>query len=115
MQEELDWDVYRRYGLFVADEAAADLTADPVSVPELGLGERAFEIVLARRAAAGEIETQWFKRHHSTPIHRDTGALAAGYRAVVARRIEAIGRRRDIALIERPEMQAALAVRAVGQ
>ena len=34
-QEELDWDIYRRYGLFVATEAAG-LVADPMSVPELG-------------------------------------------------------------------------------
>ncbi|HZR52089.1 MAG TPA: BREX-2 system adenine-specific DNA-methyltransferase PglX [Streptosporangiaceae bacterium] len=101
-QEELDWDVYRRYGLLVAAEAAG-LMADPVSVPELKLGERAFEIVLARRMAAGEIETQWFKRHRSTPITEIPAHWPEAYEAVVARRIEAIGSRRDIALIERPE------------
>ena len=67
LQEELDWDVYRRYGLFDETEAA-ELIAKPESVPELRLGERAFETVLARRMKAGEVETQWFARHGSTPI-----------------------------------------------
>ena len=101
-QEELDWDVYRRYGLFVAAEAAG-LAGAPVSVPELRLGERAFEIVLARRAAAGEIETQWFKRHRSTPITEVPANWPESYRAVIAKRIEAIENQRDIGLIERPE------------
>ena len=64
LQEELDWDVYRRYGL-LDDTEAAELIAKPESVPELKLGERAFEIVLARRMKAGEVETQWFVRHGS--------------------------------------------------
>lgn len=41
-QEELDWECYRIYGLI--DE---DLTY-PGKLPEVRLGERAFEIVLAR-------------------------------------------------------------------
>jgi len=32
------------------------------------MGERAFEIVLARALAAGEAESKWFERHGSTPI-----------------------------------------------
>ena len=102
VQEELDWDVYRRYGL-LDDAEVAGLIADPVSVPELKLGERAFEIVLARRMAAGEIETQWFERHRSTPITEIPAHWPEPYKAVVAERIEAIENRRDIALIERPE------------
>ncbi len=43
LQEELDWQVYSLYGLL--DD---DLTPRR-SVPELRLGERAFEIVLAAR------------------------------------------------------------------
>ena len=102
LQEELDWDVYRRYGLL--DEAeAATLIADPAIVPELKLGERAFEIVLAQRMADGEIETQWFERHRSTPITEIPAHWPDAYKAVVAKRIEAIENRRDIALIERPE------------
>ena len=43
VQEELDWEVYRLYGLI--DE---DLTYSGDDLPGLALGERAFEIALAR-------------------------------------------------------------------
>ncbi len=101
-QEELDWDVYRRYGLLSHTETTA-LIANSVSVPELMLGERAFEIVLARRMADGAVETQWFKRHRSTPITEIPAHWPKPYKAVVAKRIEIIESRRDIALIERTE------------
>jgi hypothetical protein len=102
LQEELDWDVYHRYGL-LSDAEATGLVAEPGSVPELRLGERSFEIVLARRMARGEVETQWFARHGSTPITEIPEHWPSAYREVVERRIEVIEQRRDIALIERPE------------
>ncbi|MGH3275961.1 MAG: BREX-2 system adenine-specific DNA-methyltransferase PglX [Streptosporangiaceae bacterium] len=102
LQEELDWEVYRLYGL-LTDYEASELQAEPDSAPELKLGERAFEIVLARRMAAAEIETQWFARHGSTPITEVPVHWPDKYRRVVERRIDIIGKRRDIALIERPE------------
>jgi hypothetical protein len=102
LQEELDWEVYRLYGLLSEDEAAG-LQADPESIPGLELGERAFEIVLARRMATGEVETQWFTRHGSTPITEIPSHWPREYRDIVQRRIDVIGRRRDIGLIERPE------------
>ena len=102
IQEELDWDVYRRYGV-ISDEEAAGLIAKPGIVPEINLGERAFEIVLARRIERGESETQWLTRHRSTPITEIPAHWAEEYRQVVARRIEVIERDRNIGLIERPE------------
>ena len=102
LQEELDWDVYHRYGL-LTDEQAADLVAAPASVPNLKLGQRAFEIVLARRVARGELETQWFARHRSTPITEIPQEWPEEYRRVVERRIEVIESNRNIGLIERPE------------
>lgn len=98
LQEELDWQVYHQYAL-LPDE----LTAPADSVPELRLGERAFEIVLARRMAAGKADTQWFARHGSTPITELPGHWPAEYRAVVEKRIKVIGQNRYLALIERPE------------
>ncbi|QGN48435.1 BREX-2 system adenine-specific DNA-methyltransferase PglX [Micromonospora sp. WMMC415] len=98
LQEELDWQVYSLYGLL--DE---ELTAPAGSVPELTLGERAFEIVLARKMAAGEAETQWFARHGSTPITELPAHWSDEYRAVVERRIAVIEGNRNIGLIERPE------------
>jgi hypothetical protein len=102
VQEELDWDIYHRYGLITGDEAG-ELVAKPLSVPDIGLGERAFEIVMARRMRAGELETQWFARHRSVPVTEIPAGWPGEYRAVVAKRIEFIERNRNIALIERPE------------
>lgn len=92
LQEELDWEVYRLYGLI--DE---DLTcANP---PEIALGERAFEIVLHTSGA----QTEWFNRHGSKPIDRPQPHWPAEYRTLVERRIAVIGSNRHIGLIERPE------------
>jgi hypothetical protein len=102
LQEELDWNVYWQYGLLDGTEAP-ELMAKPESIPELKLGDRAFEIALARRLKSGEQETQWFARHGSTPITEIPAHWPQDYRDVVAKRIETIERRRDIALIERPE------------
>jgi len=98
LQEELDWEVYTLYGLL-----KDDLTALTGAVPELALGERAFEIVLARKVAAGEAETQWFDRHGSKPVTELPAHWSAEYRAVVKRRIDVIESNRNIGLIERPE------------
>ncbi|WP_207947171.1 BREX-2 system adenine-specific DNA-methyltransferase PglX [Actinomadura sp. 7K507] len=103
LQEELDWEVYQLYGL-LTEEEAADLVADPGSVPGVKLGERAFEIMLARKVSAGEAETQWFARHGSTPITKVPEHWPESYRRVVEKRIETIERRpQTIGLIERPE------------
>ena len=102
LQEELDWDVYHRYGL-ITDEEAADLVAAPGSVPDIRLGERAFEFLLAERLDGAEGEKQWFERHHSTPVYEIPAHWPDEYKAVVAKRIEFIERNRNIGLIERPE------------
>jgi hypothetical protein len=96
MQEELDWRCYRLYGLHEDPPEHPD-------PPPLRLGERAFEIVMARRIAAGEPETAWFERHRSTPITDPPVHWPADYRAVVERRIALIGSDPTIGLIERPE------------
>ncbi|MFI1257503.1 BREX-2 system adenine-specific DNA-methyltransferase PglX [Streptomyces netropsis] len=105
LQEELDWEVYHSYGL-LTDIEKARLTApfpEPTSTPEVKLGERAFEIVLARKQAAGEIETAWFDRHRSTPVTEIPTHWPEWYQDIVQARIDTIASRRDIALIERPE------------
>ena len=71
--------------------------------PPLTLGERAFEIVMARRIAAGELETTWFTRHGSTPITELPAHWPADYRTLVERRIELIHGDRFIGLLEKPE------------
>jgi hypothetical protein len=59
--------------------------------------------VLARKVARGDVETQWFARHRSTPVTEIPEEWPQEYRDVVARRIEMIERDRNIGLIERPE------------
>jgi hypothetical protein len=64
-------------------------------------GERAFEIVMARKTAGGE--TKWFERHGSTPMTEIPAHWSQEYRELVERRIATIESNRDIALIEQPE------------
>lgn len=97
LQDELDWWSYRAYGLLDDDLTFA---SEP---PGIALGERAFEIVLARRIAAGEVETKWFERHGSTPITELPAHWPADYRALVERRTALIESHPWIGLLERPE------------
>lgn len=98
VQEELDWECYRLYGL--VDD---DLTLPSDRVPDLHKGERAFEVVLARQVASGGVTTTWFERHGSTPITELPSHWPEEYRALVERRIACIEGDRSIGLLERPE------------
>lgn len=66
-------------------------------------GQRAFEIALARRIEAGDTESDWFRRHDSTPITELPGNWPDEYRQVVERRPELIESDRFVDLLERPE------------
>jgi hypothetical protein len=96
-QEELDWQVLAAYDL-VPSDLFLGLDAPPIE-----LGQRAFEIVLARQVEAGETETTWFDRHGSKPITEVPTEWPAAYRDAVLRRIELIESDPDVGLIERPE------------
>ncbi|MGW1267505.1 BREX-2 system adenine-specific DNA-methyltransferase PglX [Streptomyces sp. NPDC002491] len=98
LQEELDWQVYSLYALH-----SEDLRAPEDSVPELALGERAFEIILARKVERDEVRTEWFERHGSVPIAKIPAHWPAPYREVVQKRIDAIESNRAIGMVERPE------------
>ncbi|NUV53543.1 BREX-2 system adenine-specific DNA-methyltransferase PglX [Streptomyces coelicolor] len=102
LQEDLDWQVYSLYGLHSEDLRVSADPEDP-NIPEVVPGERAFEIVLARRVAAGEASDEWFKRHNSTPITEIPTHWPASYREVVQKRIDAIESNRAINMVERPE------------
>lgn len=105
-QEELDWQIYEAFGLVETDDGvsvpegeAMDLVYDL----ELELGQRAFEIVLARKMAAGEVQTTWFERHRSTPITELPRHWPNRYRELVEKRIRRIETDSNIRLIEQPE------------
>lgn len=99
LQEELDWQVYSLYNLHPDDLR----TPNEADIPELALGERAFEIVLARKVAKGEASGEWFKRHGSTPITEIPAHWPEPYKRIVQKRIDAIESSRAIGMIERPE------------
>ncbi|MDV9186681.1 BREX-2 system adenine-specific DNA-methyltransferase PglX [Streptomyces sp. SR27] len=106
VQEELDWKVYGLYGLLGDAEVARTVTPlrDGVAPPEVRLGERAFEIVIAERVETDEAVEQWFKRHGSTPVTEIPAHWPDWYRDIVQARIDLINRQpKGIGLIERPE------------
>ncbi|TIL48219.1 BREX-2 system adenine-specific DNA-methyltransferase PglX [Mesorhizobium sp.] len=96
LQEELDWRCYQLYGLL------EDAPQYP-NPPPLHLGQRAFEIAMARRMAVGDLQTTWFERHRSIAITELPSHWSGDYRAVVERRIALIESDSAIGLIERPE------------
>ncbi|AGA26318.1 BREX-2 system adenine-specific DNA-methyltransferase PglX [Singulisphaera acidiphila] len=98
LQEELDWECYRLYDLL-----SDDLRYIGNDLPEIRLGERAFEIIMARRMAEGKLQTTWFVRHGSTPITEIPAHWPTAYRTLVERRIRVIDTIKEIELIERPE------------
>ena len=83
LQEELDWWCYGAYGI---TDAELRYQGKPFFVE---LGQRAFEIVMARKIAAGEVQTTWFERHGSTPITELPADWPEDYKRTVGRRIEA--------------------------
>jgi hypothetical protein len=100
LQEELDWRCYRLYGL------SPDAPEHP-NPPAIKLGERAFEIVMARQMAEGELETAWFERHGSTPITEIPAHWPADYREIVERRIALIEANPHIGLSNAPSTSVA--------
>ncbi len=110
-QEELDWQIYESFGLVEAASvhglAGVSLldgeSIDLIPPDGIDFGERAFEIVLARRMAAGEAQSTWFERHGSTPITEIPPHWPAAYRELVERRIHRIADDSNIRLIEQPE------------
>jgi hypothetical protein len=97
-QEELDWAVYRRFGL-------SDVGTYSEESPPVQLGTRAFEIVLAREQAKGELTTSWFGRHGSSPATDPPPEWPTAYRSLVEKRMAAIASDAVIGLLERPEFK----------
>lgn len=94
-QEELDWLCYRLYGVIEDSLTAQDEVG-------LQLGQRAFELDLARKLAEGQATT-WFERHRSTPICEPPAHWPSSYRQLVEKRLAAIEHNPSLRLIEQPE------------
>lgn len=99
LQEELDWLIYRAYGILTEAETPLHCAG----IVPLVLGERAFEINLARNVASEEAETSWFERHRSTPITEIPAHWPPAYQQVVHRRLDLIASHPHIGLLEKPE------------
>ncbi|MCU0671543.1 MAG: BREX-2 system adenine-specific DNA-methyltransferase PglX [Myxococcota bacterium] len=111
LQEELDWTIYRAYGL----DEGADLRPASADLGELEPGERPFELVLARRNRdvesapepdgegddGGEYVDEWFERHGWTP-RTDLTEVNDAWRDVVAARLKRTEESRDLGLLEQP-------------
>lgn len=95
LQEEMDWRCYSFYGLLTD-------RLDTSTPPEINVGERAFEIVMARRMAAGKLQTKWFEWLGIQPVTEIPSGWPAEYRTLVERRIALIESDRSIGLIESP-------------
>lgn len=98
IQEELDWQTYRLYGLL-----EGDLTYQGPSLPEVEPGQRTFEILLASQIAAGTSTSTWFSRHGYTPISEIPGHWPQDYRELVQRRMDIIESSPVIRLLEKAE------------
>ncbi|WP_313326127.1 BREX-2 system adenine-specific DNA-methyltransferase PglX [Pseudomonas qingdaonensis] len=94
VQEELDWRVYHLYGL----------TNTPLcytgELPVIELGQRAFEIELARSLQAGESETIWFEHHGSRPITEIPADWPKDYQELVQQRLDEAQNNQWIKLID---------------
>lgn len=99
-QDELDWEMYRNYGLL--DQ---ELFLPVGQVPGITPAERSFAVVLARKVAAGEVETSWFEHHNHkfTPVTDVPAHWPAAYRELVEARLRVIDANPFIRLLERPE------------
>jgi hypothetical protein len=95
LQEELDWLCHRLYGLL-----KDDLTYHGSDAHSILVGERAFEIVMAKQVDDGKLQTKWFEWLHATPITEVPRTWPKAYRDLVQRRVDLIQSNRDLALVE---------------
>jgi hypothetical protein len=104
LQEELDWWAYRAYGVISDDRLLAPTGRDTLpEVPPLSLGERPFEILLARALALQTTETKWFEWLNIRAISALPAHWPPDYTELCRRRFNAIQENKQLSLIERPE------------
>ena len=115
LQEELDWRCYTLYGITDQNLCYRDASDNQLDPPAIALGQRAFEIVMARKMAAGELETTWFERHRSTPITELPGHWPDDYRRLVERRMALIESNHVHQPHRAPRIQAPLEHRTLGR
>lgn len=98
-QEELDWDVYRMYGII-----PEDMTYSGEKLPKIASAERAFAITLARDTENGTT-TSWFRHwnHRFTPVSKIPTSWPIDYQRLVQKRLDVMQSNLFICLLEKPE------------
>ncbi|WP_017326155.1 BREX-2 system adenine-specific DNA-methyltransferase PglX [Synechococcus sp. PCC 7336] len=94
LQEELDWESYQSYGLL---QESPTSRSEP---PPIDIGQRAFEIVMARQMRDGKLQTKWFERLNAVSIIELPIDWPESYKKVVQERISLIEKNKNIRLIE---------------
>lgn len=98
LQEEIDWLCYGLYDILPTGSCIDHFCY--FEPPEIELGERAFEILMARQIAQGKLQTRWFEWLGIVPITEIPTRWPQAYQQIVARRIDLIEHNRDIGLVE---------------
>jgi hypothetical protein len=101
LQEELDWQCYRHYGLIDAKDQLEWPEDNLDALPPLILGERAFEIRMAQQMATGEFDTKWFSKLGAQKTTELPGHWPDKYGSLVKRRMKFIENNKNLNLIER--------------
>jgi hypothetical protein len=97
LQEELDWVTYESFGL------VDGFSYSGTDLPQIQLGERAFEIALARDVREGCASDEWLGPRAITSSVDIPTDWPEDYQSLVTRRIELIKSTPPIALLERPD------------
>ncbi|MET3708870.1 hypothetical protein ABIB17_003519 [Arthrobacter sp. UYEF6] len=97
-QEELDWQSYYLYGL-----TSQPLTYTGDNMPEIRVGERAFELEMARRIPDAAAYSKWFSELGISPVSEVPQGWTADYQELVLRRMQEIDANSLIRALETPE------------
>jgi hypothetical protein len=98
-QEELDWSCYLAYGLLNDALVFGD------DLPPVKVGERAFEIQLARELAETGGSNAWFTRHDAIQTTDIPNDWSDEYKTLIEKRLAVMQSERFIKLIEKPEFK----------
>lgn len=98
IQEEIDWTVYKDYG--ITEES---ITFEKLP-PGISSGERSFEIKMIRDGF-DESGAQWFESMGAALDSSILDRFDEGYRKIIERRIEVIGLNHEVGLLESPEFK----------
>jgi hypothetical protein len=98
LQEELDWNAYRLFGLLPEDLTIPENRLD--EIPEISPGQRPFEISMARQVQNGTLITRWFERPERLLTTEPPRSWPVFYRELTTKRIAMLESDRSLGLVE---------------